>query len=101
MMDNCSCCSVEDCNLGVRKLVKISDKHLKDILLEESGGRKQKIGNKLKEQNDDLLKHVFSLGAGFQSNNVKIKTFNNLALDKLRKENDHTSDLGTIVVYTN
>ena len=100
-MDNCACCSIEDCNLGVRKLLKISDKYLKDILLEESGGKKQKIGNKLKEQNDDILKHVFSLGDGFQSNNFKMKTFNNLALDKLRKENDQTSNLGMIVVYSN
>ena len=92
--DNCDCCTNDYSNLGVIKFNKISDKDLKEILKEESEGKKQKVGNNLKSQNDRLLRQVFSLGEGFEKSNDRRFTFNNLALDKLRKENDKSSDLG-------
>ena len=92
--DDCDCCNDNYSDLGVSKLDKISDKDLKEILKEESGGKKQKVANNLKAQHDRLLRHVFSLGEGFEKSNDRRFTFNNLALDKLRKENDKSSDLG-------
>ena len=91
---DCDCCTDDYSDLGVSKLDKISDKDLKEILKEESGGKKQKVANNLKAQHDRLLRHVFSLGEGFEKSNDRRFTFNNLALDKLRKENDKSSDLG-------
>ena len=93
-MKDCDCCTDDYSDLGVSKLDKISDKDLKEILKEESGGKKQKVANNLKAQNDRLLRHVFSLGEGFEKSNDRRFTFNNLALDKLRRENDKSSDLG-------
>ena len=61
---------------------------------EESGGRKQKIGNNLKAQNDRILMHLFSVSEGFEKSDDRRFTFNNLALDKLRRDKDSTSDLG-------
>ena len=93
--DDCDCCTVNSISdLGVSKLDKISNKDLKEILKEESGGKKQKVGNNLKAQNDRNLRHFFNLGEGFEKSNDRRFTFNNLALDKLRKEKDSTSDLG-------
>ena len=94
IINDCDCCTIDNCNLGVNNLEKISDKDLKDILKEESGGKRQKVGNNLKGQNDRILKHIFSLGEGFEKSNDRRFTFNNLAMDKLRKEKDKTSDLG-------
>ena len=91
---DCDCCTDDYSDLGVSKLDKISDKDLKEILKEESGGKKQKVGNNLKAQNDRILRHLFNLGEGFEKSNDRRFTFNNLALDKLRKEKDSTSDLG-------
>ena len=91
---DCDCCADDFSDLGVSKLDKISDKDLKEILKEESGGKKQKVGNNLKAQNDRVLRHLFCLGEGFEKSNDRRFTFNNLALDKLRKEKDSTSDLG-------
>ena len=93
---DCDCCTDDYSDLGVSKLDKISDKDLKEILKEESGGKKQKVGNNLKAQNDRILRHLFCLGEGFEKSNDRRFTFNNLALDKLRKENDTSSDLGTL-----
>ena len=92
--DDCDCCTNNYSDLGVSKLDKISEKNLKEILKEESGGKRQKIGINLKAQNDRILRHLFTLGEGFEKGNDRRFTFNNLALDKLRKENDSTSDLG-------
>ena len=96
MADICSCCSLEDGILGITNLVKISDKHLEEILKEESGGKKQRVANNLKAQNDRILRHVFNLGHGFEKSNDRRFTFNNLAMDKLRKDKDSSSDLGKI-----
>ena len=97
----CSFCSLKDCNLGPCKLHKISDEDLKEILKKASEGKKQKVGNNLKAQNDRILRHVFNLGHGFEKSNDRRFTFNNLALDKLRKENDRTSNLGKITQSLN
>ena len=99
--NDCDCCTIESCNLGVSNLQKICDKDLKEILKEESGGKRQKVGNNLKGQNDRILKHIFSLGEGFEKSNDRRFTFNNLAMDKLRKDNDKTSDLGKIIKSLN
>ena len=88
--NDCDCCTIENCYLGVRNLEKICDKDLKEILKEESGGKKQKVANNLKAQNDKILKHVFGLGEGFENSNDRRFTFNNLAMDKLRKDIDRT-----------
>ena len=97
-MKDCDCCTDDYSDLGVSKLDKIGDKDLKEILKEweESGGKKQKVGNKLKKQNDRILRHLYRLGEGFEKSekNDRRLTFNNLALDKMRKEKDSTSDLG-------
>ena len=95
--DNCDCCTNDYSDIGVSKLDKISDKDLKEILKEESGGKKQKVGNNLKAQNDRILRHLFNLGEGFEKSNDRRFTFNNLALDKIRKEKENTSDLGNII----
>ena len=92
--DDCDCCTNDYCDLGVSKLDKISDKCLIEILKEESRGKKQKVGKNLKAQNDRILRQLFSLGEGLEKNKDGRLTFNNLSLDKLRKENDSTSDLG-------
>ena len=99
-MKDCDCCTDDYSDLGVSKLDKIGDKDLKEILKEweESGGKKQKVGNNLKAQNDRILKHLFSLGEGFEKSNDRRFTFNNLALDKLRRENDTSSDLGKNII---
>ena len=91
---NCDFCSISDCNLGVQKFVKVSEKSLSDILEEENvcGGhksKKQKIGHKLMSQNNKELIKIFNLGEGFQ-----YQKFNNLALDKLRTERENTGNLG-------
>merc|ERR1719232_2418439 len=92
---DCDCC-IDDFSLGVSKLDKISDKDLKEILKDLSG-KKQKVGNNLKDQNDRILRYFFDLGEGFEkSNDKRFKNFNNLALDKLRKENDKSSDLAKL-----
>ena len=97
-MKDCDCCTDDYSDLGVSKLDRIGDKDLKEILKEweESGGKKQKVGNKLKKQNDRILRHLYCLGEGFEKSekNDRRLTFNNLALDKMRKEKDSTSDLG-------
>ena len=94
---DCDCCTIERCNLGVSNLEKICDKDLKEILKEESGeGNRQKVANNLKLQNDRILRYAFSLGEGFEKSNDRRFTFNNLAMDKLRKDNDRTSDLGKL-----
>ena len=70
-----------------------SEKTLSEILKDESGDggkkKKQKIGHKLSGHYDQELRHIFSLGEGF-----KHEKFNNLALDKIRKDRDNTEDLG-------
>ena len=99
--DNCDCCTNDSSVLGFIKLDKISDKGLIEILKEESGGEKQTVGNNLKVQNDRILKHLFSLGEGFEKSKYRRFTFNNLALDRLRKENDSTSDLGKKTQFLN
>ena len=92
---NCDFCSIPDGNLGVQNFVKVTEKHLIDILKEESGDTakklKQKIGHKLMSQNDKQLIRIFNLGEGFQN-----QKFNNLALDKLRKDRDNAHDLGKL-----
>ena len=99
--NDCDSCTIDNCNLGVSNLEKICDKDLKEILEEESGGKRQKVGNNLKGQNDRILRHIFTLGEGFEKNNDRRFTFNNLAMDKLRKDNDRTSNLGKIMKYWN
>ena len=99
--NDCDFCTIESSNLGVSNLEKIGDKYLLEILEEESGGKRQKVGNNLKGQNDRILKHIFSLGEGFEKSNDRRFTFNNLAMDKLRKDNDRTSDLGKIMKSRN
>ena len=93
----CDFCSVPDCNLGVQKFVKVSEKSLSDILEEENvdGGQKgkQKIGHKLMSQNDKELIKIFNLGKGF-----RYQKFNNLALDKLRTDGDNAEDLGKLFI---
>ena len=90
---NCDFCSIQDCSLGVQKFVKVTETSLSHILEEENVGsgkkKKQKIGHKLSGHYDQELRHIFSLGEGF-----KHEKFNNLALDKLRKDKDNTEDLG-------
>ena len=62
---------------------------------EESGDggkkKKQKIGQKLMNQNEKELLKIFNLVEGFQ-----YQTFNNLALDKIRIDTDNAQDLGKI-----
>ena len=87
----CDFCSLSYCNLGIQNLEQISGKFLEDILQDESG-KKQRIGNKVKEQNDRYLRHIFNLGKGFEK-----EKFNNLALDKLRKDKQKESELGNKV----
>ena len=101
IINDCDCCTIDNCNLGVSNLEKISEKNLKDILKEESGGKRQKVANNLKAQNERILKHIFNLGEGFEKSNDRRFTFNNLAMDKLRKDNDRTSDLGKIMKSMN
>ena len=92
---DCDFCSFPDNNLGVQNFVKVTEKLLRDILKEESGDTgkktKQKIGHKLMSQNDKQLIRIFNLGEGFQN-----QKFNNLALDKLRKDRDNAHDLGKL-----
>ena len=64
--EDCRFCSYQDCNLGDRNLENFTAKGLQEILYEESAGRKQKIGNKLKTHNDRILCNFFNLGKGFE-----------------------------------
>ena len=95
---NCDFCSIPDSNLGVQNFVKVTEKCLSDILKEESGDTgkklKQKIGHKLMSQNDKQLIRIFNLGEGFQN-----QKFNNLALDKLRKDRENADGLGKLSIF--
>ena len=95
---NCDFCSIPDNNLGVQNFVKVTEKYLSDILKEESGDTgkklKQKIGHKLMSQNDQQLIRIFNLGDGFQN-----QKFNNLALDKLRKDRENADGLGKLSIF--
>ena len=55
----CDFCRFPFCSLGIQNLEKISGENLKDILQNESGKR-QKIGNKIKDQNDRYLRYIFN-----------------------------------------
>ena len=98
---DCDFCTIENSILGISNLERISVKNLREILKQESEGKRQKVGNNLKAQNDRILKHLFNLGEEFEKSNDRRFTFNNLALDKLRKENDKTSNLGKIIQSLN
>ena len=92
LADNCNFCSVNDCYLGIHKFIKIFTSDLEAILKEESAGKKQKVGNKLKNHQDRFLRYCFDLGDEFLH-----EKFNNLALDELRTKKNNSSDLGKIL----
>ena len=96
---DCDFCCISDCYLGVQRL-KGSEKCLNEILEEENDGgvgskkNKQKIGHKLMCHYDSELVKTFNLGTGF-----KHEKFNNLALDKIRKDKDGANDIGNEKVF--
>ena len=92
-MHPCICCYFGD-SIGVKTFDKISEKDLLDILTNESRGKKQVVGNRLKAQNDRILRLLFSLGDGFENLNDRRLSFNNLALDRIRKGLDGSGNLG-------
>ena len=84
-MHKCTCCHFGN-GIGVKKFDKISEKDLLDILTNESRGKKQVVGNRLKAQNDRILRLLFSLGDGFENRPDRKLSFNNLALHTMQKK---------------
>ena len=89
MAENVEChfCAEEKNFLGVHQMKK-SEMKLEEILLEESGGKREKVRNRQTENFNDTLNKIFNLGDGDFT-----KKFYYLALDKLNKKNCDT-DLG-------
>ena len=90
MTKDCHFCDEEETILGIHRFNQVSV-NLAEILEEESCGKKEKIRCNQISQNNTALSDIFKLGDGFSKD-----SFNSLALEKLRKQNDDDIELGKV-----